>query len=275
MDIEPEVIETPEVETEVEQEAVETDVGEGAPEDAGLVVEIGGEEEPDEPEHFKEVRRKYREAQKRLKELEARAAAPAQQQLRPKPTAEDHDYDNEAFAADLEKWFEEKREHDARFEEVKAVQEKAEQRWQSRLAFYDEGKEKLGAQDYEEAEATVAEVFSAPFPGILAEDVRMGIIKQGAKDPAALVYALGKNPAKAKELAAIEDPVEFAFRLGAMEAGMKVIRNGKPPAPERKITGTVPGVAGALDNTLERLREEAAKTGDYSKVAAYKREKRG
>lgn len=267
MDIEPEVIEAP----EVEQEAVETDISEGVSEE--LVVEIGGEEEPGEPEHFREVRRKYREAQKRIKELEATTVAAPVTQLRAKPTAEDHDYDNDAFAADLERWIDEKRQHDARLEESKSVTERAEQRWQQKLSAFDEGKAKLGAQDYDEAEATVAEILSPAFPGIMAEDVRMGIIKQGAKDPAALVYALGKNPAKAKELAAIEDPVEFAWKASALEASLKVVRSGKAPPPERKIGGSVPGVAGALDNTLERLRAEAEKTGDYSKVTAYKRSK--
>ena len=279
MSEEAEVIEPVEVEgTEVEQEETDTnvnDVSEGAPEDMGLVVEIGGEPE-DEPEHITELRRRYREQQKRLKELEAKAAgnAPAVPALSPKPTLEDCDYDAAAFEEKLAAWYDEKRAHDAREAEVKAVQEKAEQRWQQRLSYYDEGKEKLGAQDYDEAEATVAEILSAPFPGIVAEDVRLGIIKQGAKDPAALVYALGKNPAKAKELAAIDDPVEFAFRLGAMEAGMKVVR-GKAPPPEKRISGGVPGVSGALDDTLERLREEAANTGDYSKVMAYKRQHKG
>lgn len=273
-DIEAEVIEHPEVEEAeavVESENV-ADVSEGAPEDMGLVVEIGGEEDDEEPEHITELRRRYREQQKRLKELEAKAVTTtAVAQLRAKPTAEDHDYDNEAFAEDLEKWFAEKAEHDKREAEAKAIQERANQRWQQRLSYYDEGKEKLGAQDYDEAEATVAEILAPGFPGILAEDVRLGIIKQGAKDPAALVYALGKNPAKAKELAEIDDPVEFAWRAAALEASMKVVR-GKAPPPEKRLNTGVAGVAGAMDNTLERLRAEAEKTGDYSKVVAYKRQ---
>lgn len=275
MSEEAEVIEPTEVEeTEVEQESESVnDVGEGAPEDMGLVVEIGSDEVSDEPEHITELRRRYREQQKRLKELEAKASgsAPAAPALPPKPTLEDCDYDAEAFEQKLATWYDAKREHDAREAEVKAVQERAEQKWQSRLAFYDEGKSKLGAQDYDEAEATVAEILSAPFPGIVAEDVRIGIIKQGATDPAALVYALGKNPAKAKELAAIDDPVEFAWRAARLEASMKVVR-GKAPPPEKRVSGGVPGVAGALDDTLERLRAEAAKTGDFSKVMAYKRQ---
>ena len=270
-----EPIEGEETEGEQESESV-NDVGEGAPEDMGLVVEIGGDEVSDEPEHITELRRRYREQQKRLKELEAKAAgnAPAAPALPPKPTLEDCDYDAEAFEQKLATWYDAKREHDAREAEVKAVQERAEQKWQSRLAFYDEGKSKLGAQDYDEAEATVAEILSAPFPGIMAEDVRIGIIKQGATDPAALVYALGKNPAKAKELAAIDDPVEFAWKAARLEASMKVVR-GKAPPPEKRVSGGVPGVSGALDDTLERLRADAAKTGDFSKVMAYKRQQRG
>lgn len=279
MSEEAEVIEPTEVEeTEVEQESAQEsgDVSEGAPEDMGLVVEIGGDEVSDEPEHITELRRRYREQQKRLKELEAKAAGntPAAPALPPKPTLEDCDYDAEAFEQKLATWYDAKREHDAREAEVRAVQERAEQKWQSRLAFYDEGKSKLGAQDYDEAEATVAEILSAPFPGIVAEDVRIGIIKQGATDPAALVYALGKNPAKAKELAAIDDPVEFAWKAARLEASMKVVR-GKAPPPEKRVSGGVPGVSGALDDTLERLRADAAKTGDFSKVMAYKRQHRG
>jgi hypothetical protein len=279
MSEEAEVIEPIEVEeTEVEQESAQegSDVSEGAPEDMGLVVEIGGDEVSDEPEHITELRRRYREQQKRLKELEAKASsnAPAATALPPKPTLEDCDYDAEAFEQKLATWYDAKREHDAREADVKAVQERAEQKWQSRLAFYDEGKSKLGAQDYDEAEATVAEILSAPFPGIMAEDVRIGIIKQGATDPAALVYALGKNPAKAKELAAIDDPVEFAWKAARLEASMKVVR-GKAPPPEKRVSGGVAGVSGALDDTLERLRADAAKTGDFSKVMAYKRQHRG
>ncbi len=276
MDTEGEVIEPTETEVvEVEQEGEPNVNDAGEVEETGLVVEIGGEEPADEPEHITELRKRYREQQKRLKELEAKVGGePAQAALPAKPTLEDCDYDTAAFEQKLEQWYDLKREHDAREAEVRTVQERAEQKWKTRLAYYDEGKEKLGAQDYDEAEATVSEILAAPFPGIMAEDVRLGIIKQGAKDPAALVYALGKNPAKAKELAAIDDPVEFAWKAAALEASMKVVR-GKAPPPEKKISGGVPGVSGALDDTLERLRAEAAKTGDYSKVLAYKKQHKG
>ena len=89
-----------------------------------------------------------------------------------------------------------------------------------------------------------------------------------------MIYALGKNPKKAKELAAIADPVKFAFAVAKLEAQLKVTnRKPSPPPPERVISGTG-RVSGAVDSTLERLREEAARTGDMSKVVAYRRQKR-
>jgi hypothetical protein len=190
-----------------------------------------------------------------------------------KPTLESCDYDAAVFEEKLAGFYEAKRQHDAVIAEQAALQEKAEQRWQSKLSTYEEGKTKLGATDFDDAEATVAEILSAPFPGIMAEDVRMGIIKQGAKDPSALVYALGRNPEKARALAAIDDPVEYAFELGRMESGMKIVRNSKAPAPEKRISGgSAPGITATNDRTLERLRAEAEKTGDMTKVVAYKRQ---
>jgi len=269
------------VETGVAQEAEApdeggNDVSENAPEDLGLVVEIGGEAEDDgAPEWVKNVRRENRELKKKLKALEAGdVSAPGLPALPEKPTLESCDYDADAFEGKLADWYDKKRAHDAAMAEQQSLQERAAQRWEAKLTTYEAGKEKLGAQDFDEAEATVAEIFAKPFPGIMANDVRMGIIKQGAKDPTTLVYALGRNPEKAKALAEIDDPVEFAFELGRMESSMKIVRGGSKPAPEKRIGSAAPGVAGAIDNTLERLREEAAKTGDFTKVMAYKRQMR-
>jgi hypothetical protein len=85
---------------------------------------------------------------------------------------------------------------------------------------------------------------------------------------------MGKSPAKAKELAAITDPVKFTFAIAKLEAQLKVTPRKAPPAPEKQIRsiGGVP-MSGAVDSTLERLRDEAAKTGDMTKVIAYKRQK--
>jgi len=116
-------------------------------------------------------------------------------------------------------------------------------------------------RDYDEAEHTVMETLNV---------TQQGVVLQGAENPALVVYALGKNIKRAKELAAITDPVRFAFAVAKLEAQLKVTPRTKPPAPEKPMpSGTAP-VSGATDSTLERLREEAARTGDFSKVVKYK-----
>jgi hypothetical protein len=99
------------------------------------------------------------------------------------------------------------------------------------------------------------------------------MILQGAENPALLVYALGKNPKRAKELASIKDPVKFAFAVARLETQLKVTKRKASSKPDPKITGTG-RVSGAVDSTLERLRADAERTGDYSKVFQYKKQKR-
>ena len=86
-----------------------------------------------------------------------------------------------------------------------------------------------------------------------------------------VVYALGKNPKKAKEIAAITDPVKFAFAVAKLEKELKVTNRRAAPPPERTVQATG-RVSGTVDSTRERLRPEAEKTGDYSKVFRYKRQ---
>jgi hypothetical protein len=100
---------------------------------------------------------------------------------------------------------------------------------------------------------------------------QQGILLQGLDNPALVVYALGKNPKRAKELAAITDPVRFAAAAGKLEATLKVTNRPKPPAPPRVVTGSAP-ITGTVDSNLDRLRAEAERTGDYTKVMAYKRQ---
>lgn len=265
---------TEELEEEIPSEDVPASEEEsGDKDDESLTIQIG-DDEPEEaeeaPEWVKELRRANREKDRRIRELEARDKP--ESKLPEKPTLEGCDYDNAEFERKLEEWYEAKREHDTAEAEQRSLAEKQEQRWQQKLSRYDQGKVELGAKDYDDVESVVMDILDEPFPGINAPDVRINIIKQGAKDPNTIIYALGRNPKKAAELAKIDDPVEFAFALGEMSAKMKVTK-GKPPPPEKKLTGA--GTGGASDNHLDRLREEAARTGDYTKVMAYKRSKKG
>jgi len=54
-----------------------------------------------------------------------------------------------------------------------------------------------------------------------------------------------------------------------LETKLKVTSRKTAPAPEKTIKGSG-ALSGSSDSQLERLREEAARTGDMSKVVAYK-----
>ena len=250
-----------------EPEAVEDDV----------IVSIGDEAPPEEdvpasaPAWVKQLRREFKQTQRENRELRQKLAQTtrtgettqiAPSALPPKPTLEGSDYDAERFENSLAAWYEKKREHEAYEAQRQASQREAQNSWTEKLNAYQQSRATVKAADYEEAEAVIAEVMTV---------TQQGMILSGAEKPALLIYALGKNPKKAAELAAIKDPVQFAFAVARLETTLKV-QNRKPSAaPERSPSGTAPK-SGNADNTLERLRAEAERTGDLSKVIAYKRQ---
>jgi len=273
-----EVIEQPEtesqieVETEAEGQAPDAEATPEASAEDELIVTIGEEAPPQEeekpaPEWVRELRKSHRELQKRNRELEAKLTqdqAPKAPEIGKKPTLEDFDYDAEKFENSLAQWFERKRQADEQAAKVQADIEKQQQEWQAKLQGYGKAKAELKVKDYDDAEGIVQESFNT---------TQQGVILQGADNPALLVYALGKNPKKAKELASISDPVKFAFAIAKLETQLKVTNRKAASPPEKTVQGTG-RVSGTVDSTLDRLRAEAEKTGNYSKVMAYKRQKR-
>lgn len=258
-----ELTEEPEAAPEAEAEAEPDEV----------VVTIGDEtpaEEPERaPEWVRELRKSHRELQRKVREYEeqsARATAPAAvPMLGAKPKLEDHDYDTDKYETALEAWYRQKDTVEAARRQAEAQAEAQRKAWQDKLDGYAKAKADLRVKDYEDAEATVQESLNT---------VQQGVLLQGADNPALVVYALGKNPKKAKELASITDPVKFAFAVAKMEAQLKVNPAKRPPAPERAITGSSAPISGTVDSTLERLRAEAEKTGDMTKVIRYKQQLR-
>jgi hypothetical protein len=268
------VIDSNKVEVEEEEIEVSEIVDDEETEDTEeVVVSIGEEAPPPEehtpaPEWVKELRKTNRELQRQNRELQARVQA-APPETKPvvignKPKLEDHDYDADKYEEALTNWFDRKRQAD----EVNAKQEaevmNQQKAWQAKLDGYGKAKAELRVKDFEDAEEVAQQVFSI---------TQQGVLLQGADNPALVVYALGKNPAKAKELAEIKDPVKFAFAVAKLEKDLKVTNRRQAPAPERIVTGTGRS-AGAVDSTLERLREDAARTGNMTKVIQYKAQKR-
>ena len=255
-------------------QGVEIETGEGADEPDEVVVSIGEEAPPAEeeqraPEWVRELRKANREKERRIRELEARLQTTAQTEnkpvaLGPKPKLEEFDYDADRFEQALDAWHDRKRQHDLQTEMVRQAELQQHQAWQAKLDSYSKAKAELRVRDYEDAEAIAQEVFNV---------TQQGVILQGAENPALVIYALGKNPKKAAELAKNTDPVKFAFAVAKLEKELKVTNRRAAPAPERVIQGTG-RVSGAVDSTLERLREEAARTGNMTKVIQYKAQKR-
>jgi len=254
-----------------ELEAKQPEQEAAAPEEPEEVVVTIGDEQPAEEEEpsknwVNELRKKNREDQKRIRELEAKLQQAQPQQavprLGPKPTLEGMDYDSAKYEAALEQWYGQKRQVDEFQSRVKQAEQQQMQAWQAKLEAYGTAKQSLKVRDYDDAESTVQEALNT---------VQQGVLLQGADNPAMVVYALGKNPKKAKELAAITDPVKFAFAVAKLEAQLKVAPKRTPPPPEGAIRSTAP-ISGSVDSNLDRLRAEAERTGDYSKVFKYRQQ---
>lgn len=239
--------------------------------DNEVIVSIGEDAPPpDEQAHapgwVKELRKANREKEKRIRELEAKLNQTTEKKpvaLGAKPKLEDFDYDADKFESALADWFERKRQADTEAQKLQQAEQAQKQAWQEKLEGYGKAKAELKVRDFEDAEAVAQELFNI---------TQQGVVLQGADNPALVIYALGKNPKKAAELAKIEDPVKFAFAVAKLEKELKVTNRKAAPAPERMVSSTG-RVSGAVDSTLERLRAEAEKTGNYTKVLQYKRQK--
>jgi hypothetical protein len=260
----------PQAQAEGEQAQATEDEGDND----DVIVSIGEEAPPPEeqpahaPEWVRELRKTNRELQRQNRELQSKLQTTSTETkpvvLGTKPKLEDFDYDADQFETALANWFERKRQADeanAKQEAEVMTQQKA---WQAKLEGYGKAKAELRVKDFEDAEAVAQELFNV---------TQQGVMLQGADNPALVVYALGKNPKKAKELADIKDPVKFAFAVAKLEKDLKVTNRKAAPPPERVVSGTGRS-SGAVDSTLERLREEAARTGNMTKVIQYKAQKR-
>lgn len=236
-----------------------------------LVVSIGEDSSEDEedkkaPKWVKELRKSNRELKKRNKELENKLnSAPTNStpKLPQKPKFEDFDYDQDQYEAALESWFEKKKSFDKFKDEEELEKKRQDEEWQESVKSYNNSKSLLKVNDFEDAEEDVQAALS---------EMQQGLIVKGSDNPALVVYALGKNSSVLNKISSIKDPVKFAFAVSKLEAKMKVNNMKKPPAPESVVKSTVS--SNSVDSTLERLRAEAERTGDYTKVMAFKRKLR-
>lgn len=244
----------------VESEAQESDE---------LIVTIEGEEQEEEekqaPNWVKELRRKNREDQRKIRELEEKLAqgnAPAQSDDPGKePELEDFDYDADQFKAAFKEWTAKKAQVEQKKEAIRRQQEEAAKEWQAVQETYAKGKARFPKEKMAEAEEEVVSALSGP---------RQAMLMDMADDSAQLVIALGSSPETLRKLAAIKSDAKFIKELAKVEMNVKVQPKKTPPPPERTISGSGK-TPGATANKLDSLRAEAEKSGDYSKYFAEKR----
>lgn len=255
------------------KEGAETETEDEREAEWELKVQIGEETPPQDevkeaPLWVKELRQSYRESQRELRELKAKQPAQAATdapKAMEKPRLEQFDYDEVKFEQAMDAYYAAKGEESRKAAEVEAQRRKEQETVDQVRTRYVESTKALKVKDFQEAEDEVVNTLSI---------AQQGLILGGAEKPELLVYALGKNPAKLRELASIKDPVKFAFAASKLEKDLKVTtrKPAEKPMPESTVKSSSSGVAN--NAALDRLRAEAAKTGDLSKVLKFKQQMR-
>lgn len=195
---------------------------------------------------------------------EIRAKLPQEKpQLGAKPTLDQFDYDEARFSEEYDKWMERKVAQDRADQEKLNAQRREQEELENFKKSYKARADALGVDDFHEAEAEVG--------GILNQ-TQSGLLMRGADDPAGLVYALSKSPERLIELSKISDPVKFTVAIAKLELNLTTRKQSRP-APEPRVSSERSSSSGvASSSQLDRLREKAARTGDYSEVVAYKKQ---
>jgi hypothetical protein len=227
------------------------------------------------PAWVKELRESNRAAKKALREreeeiarLKGQQASPQTQPVGTKPTLDSCGFDEDKFETELTAWYERKRNAEEEVRKKEEAKSNAEKAWKTKQDAVSKAGAALKVRDYEGAVEALT--------GVLSEMQQALIVDGFAPERAAkLAYVLGKNPKRAKELAAIENPVQFAVAVADLSRELKETTMRKAPEPEKTIrSGSAAVVLGSDDKRLKQLEAEAERTGDRSKVIAYKAELR-
>lgn len=244
--------------------------------DGALVVTIGeevaeeGTEEVDEktaPQWVKDLRKKTKEQERELREYKRKLAEKETQQVseeigkRPSLSDDGIDFDEEVYAQRLLEWTDKKKAAEAAEAAERAKREEADRTFNERLTAYNQKKTALKVEDFDDAESAVVSTLSK---------TQQGIIVNYCDKPELLIYAVGRNDKELARLAAITDPIKFALEIQTIEREKLKVTTRKPStSPERTVSASAPITSS--DKHLEALEREADRTGDRSKIIAYKR----
>lgn len=248
------------------------EAGEGQPEDGETIITFDDEadDEADEPALVKKLRDEIRARDRTIAQIRRTPANAAndtdpEPDIPPIPDIEEFNYDRAPYDAAVK----------ARDEAVAAhaewrVRQNERQAARDRVADeqtrqIEQQKKALGVSDYEERSSVVKESLS---------DAQLAILVNGASNPARLIYALGRSPAKLAQIGAEDNLAKFAVMIGGLEKEIKVTKRSAPAVdtPVRGATGSAALLSS--DKKLAELEKKAEKTGDRTAVVAYKRQLR-
>src|ERR1700754_5216346 len=190
----------------------ETETGE-APE----APESEESQQPRESSTFRKLReisnaalKDKRRLERELEEIRAKLPKP-EPTLGAKPTLDQFDYDETKFAEAYDAWMHQKAAMDDADRQKLEAQRKQQEELENFQKSYRTREESLGVDDFQKAEAEV---------GTMLNQTQTGLMMRGADDPAALVYALSKSPARLIELSRITDPVKFPVAVAKLEMNL-------------------------------------------------------
>jgi hypothetical protein len=232
-------------------------------ESSEVQVTIGATPAPEEeaesekaPDWLKQLRKREREVSKENRDLKAALAKTQQTQSvalvvpAAPPQLRDFDWDEDRHRDAVAKWAED--------EAARKVTARQREQAQSQAveAVYADHRKKAATlsskvKDYDAAVDVVTTALSIE---------QQNMILRAADDSALLTYALGKNPAKARALADIKDPVKFIAALAKTEQEVKVTPRRPASSPDQPVRGAngSPSSAGR-DKEMAKAQEKASK----------------
>lgn len=228
--------------------------------DDEIVIELDGEEAAEEPPLVKKLRQEVRDRDRRLAEY-TKPAAPIN--VGPKPTLESCDYDEDRYDKENDAWKDLKAKADKEQTDASERQSAQSREFQDLEVKYRASRAAITVNDdtFQAADDAVR--------GALSEQVILGLAKY-TKDPAKVVLALGKYPARLAAIAAETDPLKQIFAIRDLEGAMKVTtrRNTSTPEAESIQRGSASASGKTVDKVAEGLLAKAMKDGD---MTAYNR----
>lgn len=252
-----------EIEGEEQGQEGQGDEAEASGDDEEDLIGFGDDEGSPPPKEesstIRRMREQYEQVRRERDELRKLATKP-KVELGARPTLADVDYDEDRFETALDEWKSRKDEVEREERESQEQARKGAEQWAGYVQNYNTAKTQLRVKNFDEAEAAV---FTA-----LPEQHQALLMKSGRA--AELVAALGNRPAELDALSKL-DLTDAAMMVGELRSKLTVTKRKPSAQPDTPLRGNA-AVSGVSDRELARLEKEADRTGDSSKLVAYRRQ---